>query len=31
MGKQRTGMNEVSVCMDACVGYRGKGEGGVGY
>ena len=25
MGKGRTGMNEVSVYMDACVGCRGKG------
>ena len=31
MGKRRTGMNEVSVYMDACVGCRGKGERRVGY
>ena len=30
MGK-RTGMNKVSVYMDACVRVWGKGEGGVGY
>ena len=28
MGKGRTGMNEVSVYMDACVGCRGIGERG---
>ena len=31
MGKGRTGMNEVSVYMDACVRVWGNGEGGVGY
>ena len=31
MGKGRTGMNEVSVYMEACVKVWGKGGRGVGY
>ena len=31
MGKGRTGMNEVSVYMDACIRVWGKGEGRVNW